>query len=135
MVIGMYARNLPSTHGSTIIGINTTIVVRVHAITLFLKSLTAKSTAVFGLYPSFIFSAAASIITIVVSIAIPSVSTKLKFVRKLRVYPIISSTMKVIINHIGSQIAAITDGFSPTKKSIVRNTNIIVWSALDDNCA
>jgi hypothetical protein len=52
----MYAKNFPITQGSVIRGINTTIVVKVHAITLFLKSFIANRTAVLGLYHSLIFS-------------------------------------------------------------------------------
>jgi hypothetical protein len=135
MVMGIYARNLPSTPGNIIIGMKTTIVVSVHAITQLLKSFTANKTAVFGLYPSFIFSAAASIITIVVSIAIHNVRTRLKFVRKLSVYPNVSSTINVIINHIGRPIDAIIEGFRHTKNTIVINTKRIVCKALELNCA
>jgi hypothetical protein len=55
-VIGIYARNLPVIQGSTIIGINTTSVVEVPAISGALKSLTASKEAVFGVNHNLILS-------------------------------------------------------------------------------
>jgi hypothetical protein len=82
----MYAKNFHKVHGSTIIGINTTSVVEVPAMSGALKSLTASNEAVLGENHSFILSYAASITTIEVSIAIHKVKINEKFVRKFSEY-------------------------------------------------
>jgi hypothetical protein len=113
-------------HGRNIIGRNATSVVAVPLMSGDFKSLTAIMTAFFLLYHNFCLSAAHSIITIIVSIAIPRVNTKEKLVRKLSVYHKVFRTIKVMKNASGRRILAIIDSLNPTKTNIVRNTRIIV---------
>jgi len=84
------------------------------------------------LYHIFIFSLAASTITITVSIAIQRVKTSEKLVRKLREYQSVSKTIKVTKNDSGISIEAIKDSLNQTKTNIVINTSIIVCKAVDD---
>lgn len=129
-VIGIYARNFPRTPGSTIMGINTTSVVIVPAIRGALKSLTAMRTAVFGLNHILRFSYAHSMITIVVSIAIPRVRTREKLVRKFSVRSISWRTMNVTINASGIAKVAMTASLSPTNSNRQQKTHTSVRSPL-----
>ena len=85
-----------------------------------------KRIAVFGLYQILMFSAAASMITIVVSIAIHSVSTREKLVKKFRLSQSCSRTKKVIKNASGIAKLAIKASFPAMKTKSVRNTKINV---------
>jgi hypothetical protein len=85
------------------------------------------------LYHNFIFSLAASTITITVSIAIQRVKTREKFVKKLREYHRVSRTIKVIKNDNGIRKDAIKDSLNQTNNNIVINTNIEVWIAVDES--
>lgn len=128
----MYARNFPITHGRNIIGKKALRVVSVPLISGDLKSLIARSIADIRVYHSFVFSLAHSIITITVSIAIQSVSTSEKFVRKLRLSHIASSMINVIIKASGSSKVATSDSLNPTNNSIVINTSTRVISAVSE---
>jgi len=69
-------------------------------------------------------------ITIIVSIATQSVSTREKFVKKLSESHSISRTIKVTRNASGSIIEAISDSRSPTNINIVKNTSTRVCAAV-----
>jgi hypothetical protein len=125
-VIGIYARNFHKIPGSNIIGRNTTSVVAVQAIRGILNSFTAKSTAVLGVCHTFIFSLAHSIITIIVSSAIPSVSKREKFVKKFKLDPIIKSTINVQKNARGIKSVEITASLNQRNKKSIANTKINV---------
>jgi hypothetical protein len=125
-VIGIYERNFHNIPGKNIIGRKATSVVMVPDINGDFRSRTASMTACFALYQSFCLSEAHSIITIIVSIAIPSVSTSEKFVRKLREYPRAFNTIKVMKNASGNRMLAIMDSRNHTKTNIVINTRISV---------
>ena len=84
MVIGIYAINFPRIPGSTIIGINTTMVVLTHEIIGTAYSRKASIIAERGLYPILTFALAAWTITMIVSTAIPKDRMSEKFVRKFR---------------------------------------------------
>ena len=134
-VIGIYARNFPITHGKNIIGRNADKVVSVPLIRGDLKSLIAKRIAETLVYHSFVFSLAHSIITITVSIAIHSVRTSEKFVRKFKLNHIVSRIIKVIRKANGSKRVATIDSLKPTKINIVINTKTIVIKAVFDKFA
>jgi hypothetical protein len=125
-VIGIYARNFPVIPGRTIIGIKTTMVVIVHAISGALKSLTARRTAVLGEYHRFILSYAASTITMDVSIAIHNVKTRLKFVRKFKVNHNRSRTVNVTKKARIIHVVAINASLIQTNKNRQSSTNTIV---------
>ena len=129
-VIGMKERNFPITHGKNIKGRNTTRVVIVHEINGALKSWTANKIADLLEYHNLIFSLAHSMITITVSIAIQSVRTNEKLVRKFMDIPSVFKTMNVIKNANGINRDAIIDSLTQTKINIVRNTRIIVLIAV-----
>jgi len=61
-------------------------------------------------------------ITIIVSIAIQSVNTSEKFVRKFRENPSVSNAINVIKNESGNNIDAIKDSLNQTNNNIVINT-------------
>jgi hypothetical protein len=129
-VIGMYARNLPSTQGKNIIGRNAESVVSVPLISGDLKSRIASIIADTLLYQSFVFSLAHSIITITVSIAIQSVKTSEKLVKKFKLSHRASSTINVIIKASGSSSVATIDSLNPTNTSMVKNTSTRVNTAV-----
>ena len=85
--------------------------------------MTERITAENDEYHNFIFSAAHSRMTIMVSTAIPNVTIKLKLVIKLRDKPNFLSTIKVIPKARGMESDAITDSLRPTKRSTARKTN------------
>ena len=87
IVIGINERNFPRIPGSTIIGINTTIVAVTHAMIGTAYSLSASMIADRGLYQTRIFALAAWTITIIVSTAIPNERISEKLVKKFIVYP------------------------------------------------
>jgi len=122
-VIGMYAKNFHTTHGRKISGRNATSVVAVPLISGDFKSTTAKSTEFFLLNQSFCLSEAHSIITIIVSIAIQSVRTSEKFVKKFKENHIVLSAINVMKNERGNRILAISDSLNHTKRRITKNTN------------
>jgi len=130
IVIGIYAKNFHKIPGSVSIGKNAKHVVAVQAISEYLYSLTANSTADIGLYHSFSFSCAHSITTIVVSMAIQKQIIKLKFVKKFIVRPSCRNTKNVIQNARGIVIVAIIDSLNPTNISKQINTITTVCNQL-----
>gem|GEM_PF-5182427 len=95
----------------------------------------ASKIAVLALYHFFISSYAASIITTTVSIHIPKVSTREKFVKKLSVYHIQLRTMNVMKNDSGIANVAISDCFNPINNHIIRKISSTDCSALDPSDA
>jgi hypothetical protein len=128
IVIGINERNLPNVPGKVKSGINTTHVVVVDAINGVLNSWSAKRAAEYGEYHNFLFSAAHSNITIIVSMAIPNVTIILKLVRKLSVIPITWNTKNVIRKANGIDNVAIIDSFNETKSNTAKNTKTNVMS-------
>jgi Na+-transporting methylmalonyl-CoA/oxaloacetate decarboxylase gamma subunit len=128
--MGMYAKNFPINHGSVNRGINTTIVVAVQDINGAAKSLIAINIAVCDENHSFTLSEAASINTTAMSIIIPSVRTRLKFVRKLSDNPKYCNTKNVIKNDNGKLMVAIAASLHHTKKITHKNTMSNVCRAL-----
>jgi hypothetical protein len=131
-VIGIYAKNFPITHGRNIIGRKALRVVSVPLMSGDLKSLIARRIADTRVYQSFVFSLAHSIITITVSIAIQSVNTSEKFVRKFKLSHRVSRIINVIIKASGNKSVATSDSLSPTNKSIVINTSTSVIIAVSE---
>ena len=129
IVIGIYAKNFHITHGSVISGINTITVVAVHDIKAALYSFTAMSIACLGLNPCFIFSCAHSMTTIVVSIAIPKVTRKLKLVKKFKLSHMLFKTKNVMKKASGSVIVAINDSLNHMNNKRDKNTKISVCVA------
>lgn len=115
--------------GRNIIGRKATSVVAVPLIRGALSSCTARIAALFLVNHIFCLSAAPSTITIIVSIAIPRVNTREKFVKKLRESHRRLKVVNVKRNDNGSSMLAISDSLKPTKISIVRNTSITVCIA------
>jgi hypothetical protein len=66
-----------------------------------------------------------------VSIAIQSVRTSEKFVKKFSEYHKVLSTINVTKNERGSKILAISDSLKPTKRRITKNTNTKVCIAVE----
>ncbi len=117
-VRGIYAKNLPIMPGRSIIGTNTISVTAVLDMTESFNSLTAKSTAVDGLYPIFDFFVVSSMITSVRSMAIPNERIREKFVMKLSDKSIMLSVVIDIKNAKGIDREAMSDSLNPTKKKI-----------------
>gem|GEM_PF-2724227 len=128
IVIGIYAKNFHMIPGSVSSGINTQTVVAVPDINGVLYSLTASNIECFGVNPCLIFSCAHSMRTIVVSIAIPNVTIKLKLVKKFILSPKFFRTINVIKNASGMVIEAINDSLNHTKINNAINTKTNVCS-------
>lgn len=129
-VIGMYARNLPTIPGKSIIGTNTISVTAVLDMTESLSSRIVKSTAVDGSYQSLVFLVVSSMMTSVRSIAIPNERMSEKLVMKLSDRSIQLRVMIDIKNANGIVRDAMRDSRTPIKKKIQRNTRTIVCNAL-----
>jgi hypothetical protein len=130
-VIGIYERNFPVIHGSTRSGMKTTIFIREEFIFALLYVLTDIKIAVLGLNPLFIFSYAASMKTITVSIHAPNARIKEKFVRKFSVSPARSRNIKVMKNEIIIHNVDIIDCFNPINNAVIARTNNIEETAFD----
>lgn len=131
MVIGIYERNFPVTPGSTSIGINTTRLIRDVLMFGVLYVLTARSIALLGLYPLFMFSRAASMKTITVSMPDQNAKIRLKFVKKFSVIPIRSSTINVMKNAMIIPSVAMSDCLSPMKSAVIAKTRSTELTAFD----
>lgn len=129
IVIGMYARNLPRIPGSTIIGINATMVVITPDKIGIPYSRSASRIAVLGSYPTRIFAEAAWTITIMVSTAIPKERIREKFVRKFREYPKKLRSKKVQRKASGSVRVAKSESWKPINNHITKNTRARVTMA------
>jgi hypothetical protein len=133
IVIGIYDRNFHVIPGSTSSGINTTILISDVFIFAFLYVFTARRIAVLGLNHFFIFSYAASINTITVSIHAPKANINEKLVRKFIVNHAKSRKINVIKNDIIIPSVAIKDCLNHINNDVIASTSSIDDIAFDHN--
>ncbi len=127
----MYERNFPVIPGRTRSGIKTTMLIRDVFMLAALYVLTDINIAVLGLNHFFMFSYAASMNTMTVSIHAQNAKMREKLVRKLSVRPDRSKQIKVMKNDIIIPRVDIADCFIPINNAVIIKTNSIDQIALD----